>query len=56
MSGRHDGRVAVVPKLQAIKRVELPDDLTGTVSFLASDDAAFLTGQTLFVDGGLVRA
>ncbi len=46
----------VVPKLQAIKRVELPDDLTGTVSFLASDDAAFLTGQTLFVDGGLVRA
>jgi (S)-1-phenylethanol dehydrogenase len=46
----------VVPNLQAIKRVELPDDLTGTVSFLASDDAAFLTGQTLFVDGGLVRA
>lgn len=46
----------VVPKLQAIKRVELPDDLTGTVSFLASDDAAFLTGQALFVDGGLVRA
>jgi NAD(P)-dependent dehydrogenase (short-subunit alcohol dehydrogenase family) len=46
----------VVPNLQAIKRVELPDDLTGTVSFLASDDAAFMTGQTLFVDGGLVRA
>ena len=46
----------IVPKLQALKRVELPDDLTGTVSFLASDDAAFLTGQTLFVDGGLVRA
>jgi NAD(P)-dependent dehydrogenase (short-subunit alcohol dehydrogenase family) len=56
VSRRYDGRVAVVPKLQAIKRVELPDDLTGTVSFLASGDAAFLTGQTWFVDGGLVRA
>jgi 3-oxoacyl-[acyl-carrier protein] reductase/(S)-1-phenylethanol dehydrogenase len=46
----------VVPQLQAIKRVELPEDLTGTVSFLASDDAAFVTGQTFFVDGGLVRS
>ncbi len=27
----------------------------GTVSFLASDDAAFITGQTISVDGGLVR-
>ena len=46
----------VVPQLQAIKRVQLPDDLTGTVSFLVSDDAAFVTGQTFFVDGGLVRS
>jgi len=41
VSGRHDGRVAVV---------------TGTLPFLASDDAAFITGQTFYVDGGLVRA
>ena len=46
----------VVPQMQAIKRVQLPDDLTGTMSFLASDDAAFITGQTFFVDGGLVRS
>ena len=32
------------PKAQAIKRVEVPDDLVGTVSFLTSDDAAFITG------------
>jgi len=46
----------IVPQLQAIKRVQVPDDLTGTISFLASDDAAFITGQTFWVDGGLVRS
>jgi NAD(P)-dependent dehydrogenase (short-subunit alcohol dehydrogenase family) len=42
-------------ELQAIKRTEEPDDLVGAVSFFASDDAAFITGQTLPVDGGLSR-
>ena len=46
----------VVPQLQAIKRVPVPGDLAGTLAFLVSDDAAFITGQTFYVDGGLVRA
>ena len=33
-----------------------PEDLVGTVSYLTSDDAAFITGQTLNVDGGRVRS
>jgi NAD(P)-dependent dehydrogenase (short-subunit alcohol dehydrogenase family) len=37
---------------RAIQRDESPQDLVGTVSFLASADAAFLTGQTIVVDGG----
>jgi len=37
---------------RAIQRDEKPEDLVGTVSFLASEDAAFMTGQTLVVDGG----
>jgi NAD(P)-dependent dehydrogenase (short-subunit alcohol dehydrogenase family) len=37
---------------RAIQRDEHPDDLVGAVSFLASEDAAFITGQTLVVDGG----
>lgn len=41
---------------QAIKRTATPEDHVGAVSFLASDDASFVTGQTLYVDGGLVRA
>jgi NAD(P)-dependent dehydrogenase (short-subunit alcohol dehydrogenase family) len=41
---------------QAIKRPEVPQDLVGTVSYLTSDDAAFITGQTLNVDGGRVRS
>ncbi|MGH8661652.1 MAG: SDR family NAD(P)-dependent oxidoreductase [Burkholderiales bacterium] len=37
---------------RAIPRDEHPEDLAGAVSFLASADAAFITGQTLVVDGG----
>jgi NAD(P)-dependent dehydrogenase (short-subunit alcohol dehydrogenase family) len=37
---------------RAIQRDESPQDLVGAVSFLASEDAAFMTGQTLVVDGG----
>jgi NAD(P)-dependent dehydrogenase (short-subunit alcohol dehydrogenase family) len=47
---------ALVATKQAIKRTETPLDLVGTISFLASDDAAFVTGQTIYVDGGVVRA
>jgi 2-hydroxycyclohexanecarboxyl-CoA dehydrogenase len=32
------------------------DDLHGAVAFLLSDDAAFITGQTLSVSGGLTMA
>jgi 3-oxoacyl-[acyl-carrier protein] reductase len=31
-----------------------PDEIAGTFAFLASDDAAYITGQVLCVDGGLV--
>jgi NAD(P)-dependent dehydrogenase (short-subunit alcohol dehydrogenase family) len=35
-----------------LRRLGVPDDLVGTALFLASPAAAFLTGQTLYVDGG----
>jgi NAD(P)-dependent dehydrogenase (short-subunit alcohol dehydrogenase family) len=40
---------------QAIPHPMVPADLAGTLSYLASDDSAFVTGQTLYVNGGLVR-
>ena len=36
-----------------MKRVGRPEDVAGLVTFLASDDAAYITGQTINVDGGL---
>lgn len=39
---------------RALPRDAWPEDLVGAVSFLASDDAAFITGQILAVDGGSV--
>jgi 3-oxoacyl-[acyl-carrier protein] reductase len=37
---------------QCIKRSQEADDLVGALIFLASDDSAFFTGQTMTVDGG----
>jgi 3-oxoacyl-[acyl-carrier protein] reductase len=39
-------------RLQSLKRLEVSEDLVGTAAFLASEDARFMTGQALTVDGG----
>jgi NAD(P)-dependent dehydrogenase (short-subunit alcohol dehydrogenase family) len=39
---------------RALPREAYPEDLVGAVSFLASNDAGFITGQILAVDGGSV--
>ena len=44
-----DAMVRGVP----LGRIGVPDDYPGLVAFLASDDAAFMTGQTISVSGGL---
>ena len=37
-----------------LKRLGQPEDVAGVVGFLASDKAAYITGQVLTVDGGMV--
>lgn len=37
-----------------LKRPGTPEDIAGVVAFLASDEAAFITGQVIHIDGGLV--
>jgi 2-hydroxycyclohexanecarboxyl-CoA dehydrogenase len=39
-----------------MRRLATPEDIAPAVAFLASDDAAFITGQTLSVSGGLTMA
>jgi 3-oxoacyl-[acyl-carrier protein] reductase len=38
--------------IQALKRLGQPEDIGGVVAFLASDDARWITGDTIRVDGG----
>jgi len=42
----------VVLGMQALKRVAQPDDIAPVWPFLASDDARWITGDTVRVDGG----
>jgi meso-butanediol dehydrogenase / (S,S)-butanediol dehydrogenase / diacetyl reductase len=43
------GMVDVIP----LGRVATPDDVSGVVSFLASADSGYVTGQSIVVDGGM---
>lgn len=47
--------MTALPKLQAIHRLGQPVDMANVVSFLASDNVSFMTGQVLVNDGGWVR-
>jgi 3-oxoacyl-[acyl-carrier protein] reductase len=46
-----DGRTAV-KGMQALKRIGRPEDVAAVIAFLASDDARWITGDTIAVDGG----
>jgi NAD(P)-dependent dehydrogenase (short-subunit alcohol dehydrogenase family) len=47
-------QLGAVMQARSLRREAFPDDVEGTLVFLAGDDSAFMSGQTLIVDGGSV--
>jgi NAD(P)-dependent dehydrogenase (short-subunit alcohol dehydrogenase family) len=50
---RDPGRAEIFASLTAMKRIGEAAELAKTVAFLLSDDASFVTGSELIVDGGV---
>ena len=48
--------IAGMTKAVPMRRLGQPDDVAPAVVFLASDEAGYITGQTLSVSGGLTMA
>jgi pyridoxal 4-dehydrogenase len=55
LSSPHADAFDFVGTLQAVKRRAVPDDIAPAVAFLASEEASWITGSTVNVDGGHVR-
>ena len=55
MSSPHAEAFDFVGTLQSLKRRAVPDDIAPAVAFLASEEAGWVTGSTVDVDGGHVR-
>ena len=48
-----EGREQEVANAYPLRRLGLPEDVAGMVAFLLSDDASWITGQTVVLDGGV---
>ena len=51
-SALYEGREEEARQAYPLKRLGVPDDIGSVVAFLLSDDAGWMTGQTLIIDGG----
>ena len=49
----YEGREEQVSAAYPLKRLGVPEDVAGAVAFLLSDQASWITGQTLVLDGGI---
>ena len=50
----YEGREEEIAAAYPLKRLGVPDDISSVVAFLLSDDSAWMTGQTLTIDGGVL--
>lgn len=55
-SALYEGNEAEVASHYPLRRLGIPADISGAATFLLADDAAWITGQTVVLDGGLTLA
>ncbi|MCA1481016.1 SDR family oxidoreductase, partial [Bradyrhizobium sp. NBAIM08] len=50
----YEGREEAVAETYPLRRLGVPQDVASAAGFLLSDDAGWVTGQTLVIDGGVM--
>ena len=53
-SNLSDSRKDEILKSVVLNRLGIPSDISSAVSYLASDSASYITGQTLHINGGML--
>jgi NAD(P)-dependent dehydrogenase (short-subunit alcohol dehydrogenase family) len=58
VGGRDDAQaeIAAIAEETPMGRIGAPEEIAAAILFLASDDAGFMTGAALIVDGGITAA
>ncbi|MDP4084491.1 MAG: SDR family oxidoreductase [Bacillota bacterium] len=53
-TGKTEEQIQAYSKMPALQRLGQPNDIAKVVAFLCSDDSEWISGQTIFANGGLV--
>ncbi len=54
MNGKSDQQIEMFKNMNAFRRLGTPEDVAGAINLFLSEEASWITGQTIRVNGGFI--